>query len=152
MPRAACVAFFALSLSLEAPRSQELVLQKEGTQQYHRPGCPIVGDGRGVLAMTRGQADARGLKPHAGCDPAEAKPDPSAAGEQRGTGSTGGRSATPVFVFVDAAKEPSVERGKLYHREHCPALGKERRKLSVGDAAKHFWPCPKCRPPIRKRK
>jgi hypothetical protein len=103
--------------------------------------------------MTRAQADARGLKPHADCDPAQVKAEPSAAGEPRGAGSrTVGRSVTPVFVFVAAAKEPSVERGKLYHRDNCTTLGKERRKLSVDDAAKQYWPCPKCKPPIRKRK
>ena len=148
----AAFALFAVSLFFAAPPSQELVLQKEGTQQYHRPGCAVISDGRGVLAMTRAQADARALKPHADCDPAQVKAQPSAAGEPRATGSTTvGRSVTPVFVFVDAAKEP-VERGRLYHRETCTTLGREWRKLSVDDAAKQYWPCPKCKPPIRKRK
>ena len=43
-----------------APHS-ELVLHKEGTTLYHRPGCPVVRDGQGVLALSRGQAHARGL-------------------------------------------------------------------------------------------
>ena len=144
MFRAAWAALFALAVALPPP--QELVLQKEGTRQYHRPGCDVVRDGRGVLAMTRAQADARGLKPHADCDPAQAKVAPDSRGEP------GARdAAAPVFVFVDAAKPSSADRGKLYHRESCARLGKERRKLSVDDAAKQHWPCPKCRPPIRRR-
>jgi hypothetical protein len=136
-----------VSLGMAVPSalssSQELVLQKEGTKEYHRPGCEVVRDGRHVLAMSRAQAEARGLKAHAGCDPARMPPAP--------TGSRG--PAAPVFVFVDAAAEPS--RGgshQLYHRESCPRLGKERRKLPVDEAGKRYWPCPKCRPPIRKRK
>jgi hypothetical protein len=145
MFRAACVGLFALAVAFPPP--QELVLQKEETRQYHRPGCDVIRDGRGVLAMTRAQAEARGLKPHADCDPAQAKVAPDSRGEP---GARGAPAA--VLVFVDAGKPASAARGKLYHRESCARLGKERRKLSVDDAAKQYWPCPKCRPPIRKRK
>ena len=124
---------------------QELVLQKEGTKEYHRPGCEVIRDGKGVLAMTRAQAESRGLKAHAQCDAARL---PSAGGDAAGRG-----SAAPVFVFVDgSAKSSGGESNQLYHRESCARLGKERRKLNVDEAAKRYWPCAKCRPPIRKRK
>lgn len=47
----------------------ELVIHKEGSTQYHRPGCEVIGNGKDVLALTRAQAEARGDKPHSGCDP-----------------------------------------------------------------------------------
>jgi hypothetical protein len=126
--------------------AQELVLQKQGTKEYHRPGCDVVRDGKDVLAMSRAQAEGRGLKAHAGCDPARMPRSPG------GAGSESTRPDAPVFVFVDAAAKPSRGEHHLYHRESCPALAKERRKLPVDDAGKQFWPCPKCKPPIRKRR
>lgn len=119
--------------------AQELVLHKEGTDVYHRPACAVVRDGVGVLAMSRGQAESRGLKAHADCDPArQPKPDPAAPS------SAPAASPSPVFVWVDA--------GKQYHREGCKQLRKDARKMALDDAAKTRWPCAKCRPPIRKRK
>jgi hypothetical protein len=34
----------------------EMVIVKEGTKEYHRAGCEVIRDGKGVLAMTRAQA------------------------------------------------------------------------------------------------
>jgi hypothetical protein len=110
----------------------EMVIAKEGTTAYHRPGCEVIRDGKGVLAMTRAQAEGRGLKSHDGCDPAK-KPPPSAATAP----------APPAYVFVDG--------GKYYHRESCKRLGKDRRKVRLDDAGVKYWPCPACKPPIRKR-
>jgi hypothetical protein len=113
----------------------ELVIVKEGTSEYHRPGCDIVRDGVGVVAMTRAQAEARKLKAHPACDPANAPADPAEA-----------RAKPPaiVYVYVDDA-------GKHYHKDKCKRLGKNRKKITVDAAAKKHWPCPVCKPPIRKR-
>jgi hypothetical protein len=121
-----------------------MVLQKEGTKEYHRPGCAVVRDGKDVLAMTRGQAEGRGLKAHAECDPARNPP-------QSSSPEGPARAAAPVFVFVEA-KSSRGETNQLYHRESCTRLPKERRKLAVDEAGRQYWPCPKCKPPIRKRK
>lgn len=117
-----------------APSAQsELVIVKEGTKMYHRPGCPVISDGKGVLAMTRAQAEGRGYKAHPDCDPSRV----TAGGESKGT-------PGPVFVFVDAG-------GKLYHREKCRRLGKDAKKVALDDVWRKYWPCGVCKPPIRQR-
>jgi hypothetical protein len=116
----------------------ELVIAKEGTGHYHRPGCPVIRDGKGVIAMTRGQAEARGYKQHPACDPATSPPpgDSSApAGKPK--------VAAPVFVYVDD--------GKYYHRQECRNLAKNSKKVALEEAGKKLWPCPVCRPPVRKK-
>jgi hypothetical protein len=112
----------------------ELVVHKEGTTLYHRPSCPLILDGAGVLAMTRAQAEARGYKPHPDCDPANPKPS-----ARRVTPSP------PATVYVDGAK--------YYHRKDCSKLTdpKARKAVSLDIVGKTHWPCPACRPPIRQR-
>jgi hypothetical protein len=113
----------------------ELVIVKQGTSEYHRPGCDTIRDGAGVMAMTRAQAEARKLTSHAACDPANAPKDPP--------GDTAKKPAI-VHVYVD-------DGGKHYHKEKCARLGKNPKKITVDAAAKKHWPCPVCKPPIRKR-
>ena len=119
----------------------EMVVVKEGAAEFHRPGCPVVRDVTGVLAMTVAQAQSRGLKPHAECDPSKMPPAP-AAGDSRGRTSA---KPAPVFVFVDGA-------GKYYHRERCAKLASGVKKIGLDAAAKSYWPCPVCKPAIRARK
>ncbi len=117
----------------------QMVIAKEGTRFYHWPGCPVVKDGQGVLAMNRGQAESRNLKPHPDCDPSKAQPSPDAAGP-------GGQRATATQVFVD-------ETGKHYHRDRCVKLQNPSKKVVLDRAtATKYWPCPTCRPPIRTKK
>jgi hypothetical protein len=114
-----------------------LVKEKVTPRQYHRSGCELIRDGKGVLAMTRAQAESRGYTAHRDCDPSMApgkQPDPA-----------GGRSAAPApepNVVIDAA-------GKYYHRDTCSRIGASPRKVALKDAGKR-WPCPSCRPPVRK--
>ena len=123
--------FAALFLALApfAGAGQEMVIIREGGREYHWPGCPVVRDAKDVLAMTRAQANGRGLKPHADCDPSQTP------GE--------GAAAKPIFVFLD--------EGKFYHREKCARLGPSPRKVNVNEAARKHWPCRTCKPPIRPR-
>ena len=123
--------------SLAALQS-ELVIYKEGSASYHRAGCPVLKDMTGVTAMTRGQAESRGYKAHPDCDPAQQKAD--------------GRSAPPA----PAAPPPTVylDDGRYYHRKDCAKLdasGKRIRGESLEAAGKSHWPCPVCRPPVRKK-
>jgi hypothetical protein len=115
----------------------ELVLHKDGTKLYHRPACPVVRDGRGVLALTRAQAESRGYKAHADCDPANAKaPDAAPRSE----------AAKPETVYVDGSRH--------YHRKTCSRLKPEQKSVKampLESAGKSHWPCPACKPPIRKR-
>ena len=138
----------SLAIAMVPARSaaQELVLQKQGTKEYHRPGCEAIRDGKNVLAMTRAQAEGRGLKAHGACDPARVPP------ARGGEDSQSPWTAAPVFVFVDAAAKPSKGENQLYHRETCTRLARARRKLPVDEAGTQFWPCPKCKPPIRRRR
>jgi hypothetical protein len=137
--RLAIVALAAFVHCAVARASQDLVLQKEGTSLFHRPWCEVVRDGKNVLALSRGQAHARGLKPHAECD-RDRPPEPAPGAADK----TGAARAARVFVFVGA--------GSHYHRDGCARLGRNAKKLSLDEAGRRFWPCPTCKPPIRKRR
>jgi hypothetical protein len=120
----------AAAMLLAFPQTPtEYVLVKQGSKEYHRPGCEVVRDTTNVVAMTRGEAESRGLKPHAACDPSQAK----------------SRAAAAQYVFV-------APGDKRYHRETCAKLGKTRERITLdAAAAKKYWPCPVCKPPVRKR-
>ena len=114
----------------------ELVISKEGSGVYHRPGCPALKDPTGVMAMTRAQAESRGYKPHGECDPERKSPDPSQPAP----------SAPPPTVYWSDAR--------YYHRKDCAKLGKDPKRIqseSLEVAGKTHWPCPVCKPPVRKR-
>ena len=122
-----------LALLTASPNTQpELVIVREGGKQYHRPGCPLIRDGKGVLAISRGEAESRQLKPHPECDPSD----------PRNTLDTA-RPAAPVYVYTDSSK--------YYHREKCAKLGADPKRVTVEVAAKKQWPCGVCKPPIRPR-
>jgi hypothetical protein len=121
-------------------RQGELVIVKEGTKEYHRPGCEVIRDGKGVLAMTRAQAEGRKLTPHEGCDPDKVKPDEPAAAP----GKPGAKPSPKTMVVVDG--------GRHYHKDaSCKRVGKETRKMTLDEAGRKLWPCPECKPPIRPR-
>jgi hypothetical protein len=132
--RVARVAIWAVVLGMlaggAAVAQSELVLQKKGGKEYHRPGCPVVSDGKDVVALTRAKAESQGLTSHRGCDPAFATPasDPP----------------KPIDVKVDG--------GRYYHRDTCKKLGRNAKTMALEEAGKKFWPCPACKPPIRSRK
>ena len=133
----AALAFLVVSAPAASGQS-ELVIFKEGTGLYHRPGCPVLKDATGVMAvvaMTRAQAESRGHKPHADCDPAQKKLEGAP-----------GQSAPPAPVTV------YLNDGKYYHRKDCPKLqGAKVKSESLEKAGKSHWPCPDCRPPVRKK-
>lgn len=138
-------AAFALLVSIggaSAPQG-ELIIVKKGASVYHWPGCSVVRNGDGVLAMNRGQAELRGLKPHPDCDPSKA---PAAAPGRPGRGTGKLSQPAPPYVFVDGA-------GKYYHRERCARLERTPRKVVLdASTARKYWPCPACKPPIRQNK
>lgn len=122
-----------------AVAQSDLVIHKEGSNQYHRPGCEVIRDGKDVLALTRAQAEARGYKPHPDCDPEQRKSGTPSAG-------SAAPAAKPETVYVNGTK--------YYHRKDCTKLEanpKLVRAESVDTAGKTHWPCPDCRPPVRKR-
>jgi hypothetical protein len=122
-----------------AVAQSELVIHREGSTQYHRPGCEVIREGKDVLALTRAQAEARGYKPHPACDPEQRRSSAPAAGSQA-------PAAKPATVYVNGTK--------YYHRKDCRKLEanpKAVRAESLDTAGKSCWPCPDCRPPVRKR-
>lgn len=135
MNNALGVVALAILLGGTTIAQSELVIVKKGAKEYHRPGCEVVRDGEGVVALTKAQAEARGLKPHAACDPATA---PAAEPDGKTV-----RPVPPVYVYTDG--------GRYYHRQDCRKLGKDPKKVALDQAGKEQWPCPTCRPPIRKR-
>jgi hypothetical protein len=129
-----CAVLIVATSAAVAPAQSELVLSKEGSKEYHRADCDVVKDGKHVLALTRAQATARGLTPHAACDPAQTPPKP---------GESGPTPAGPVYVYTDG--------GRYYHKKDCGKLGTDPKKTDLEEAGKKLWPCPTCKPPIRKR-
>jgi hypothetical protein len=122
-----------------AVAQSELVIHKDGSTQYHRPGCEVIRDAKDVLALTRAQAEARGYKPHPDCDPQQRPSSTPSAGSPA-------PPAKPETVYVNATK--------YYHRKDCRKLEanpKAVRAESLDLAGKTYWPCPDCRPPVRKR-
>jgi hypothetical protein len=127
-----------------AAAQSELVIHKEDTNLYHRPGCDVIRDMKGVVAMTRAQAESRGYKAHADCDPEVSKP---------------GAPAPPASAAAATQPKPTpqivyVEGGKYYHRKDCRRLAanpKAARAEPLEVAGKSLWPCPDCRPPVRPR-
>lgn len=129
--------------AIRIPAQGELVVHKQGTTLYHRPGCPVVRDGEGLLALTRAQAEARGYKPHSQCEPATAASSPQDATSSSRSGEP---PSAPVTVYVDGPK--------YYHRKDCPKLAanaSRAKSLALEAAAKSHWPCPTCKAPIFKR-
>ena len=132
----AALAFLVAAVTVAAGQS-ELVIYKEGTGLYHRPGCPLLKDVTDIVAMTRAQAEARGHKAHADCDPDQKKPEGAPAPSP---------PPAPVTVYMTDAR--------YYHRKDCPRLkdaGKQVKSESLETAGKSHWPCPTCRPPVRKK-
>ena len=125
------IVFFAL-FAASSSAQPELVIVREGGKQYHRPGCPVIRDGKGVIALSRREAEARQLKPHPECDPSDPRNAIDAA-----------RPAPPIYVYTD--------RSKYYHREKCAKLGADPKRVTVDVASKKHWPCGVCKPPIRPR-
>jgi hypothetical protein len=122
-----------------AVAQSELVIYKDGSTQYHRPGCEVIREAKDVLALTRAQAEARGYKPHADCDPQQRQSSTPSAGSPAPL-------ARPETVYVNGTK--------YYHRKDCRKLEanpKTVRADSLDAAGKTYWPCPDCRPPVRKR-
>ena len=130
-----CLAVLILAGAASPVRAQSgMVIHKEGTKLYHRPGCPVIRDFKGVLAMTEAQARARSYTQHEACKDAAGAAD----------GQTTDGAAAAVTVYLDGSK--------YYHRDKCARVGKSEMKPAALDAvARKVWPCPTCRPPIRKR-
>ena len=114
-----------------------MVISVPGTPEYHRSGCERLPGAKEVLAMTVAQAHQRGLKPHAGCAPAQSRQEP-------GQGKAEAPAGLPM-VLIDVG-------GRYYHREKCAKLSDTTKRVTVTEAAKvKFWPCRTCKPPIRPR-
>jgi hypothetical protein len=131
--RMKCLGLLLLVATAAISAQREYVIVRKGGKEYHRPGCEQIRGAKDVVAMIREEAEQRRIRPHAAC--ASQK---SAGGTQDAL-----QPPKPVFVFVDG--------GNYYHREKCAKLGSDPKRVEVEAAAKRQWPCPTCKPPIRKR-
>jgi hypothetical protein len=111
-----------------------LVVDIPADSFYHTPGCSLVRKaGSAVKVMKQSEAVRRGLKPH-DCDSASAAADAAAAAEAA--------NAAPVYV---------QKNDKRYHKAGCEKLGDAASTIALDDAGQKYWPCPVCKPPVRKR-
>ena len=107
----------------------DLVVTIVGSKQYHQPGCPLVARaGSQVRVMKLAEAKRRGLTAHDCPSP------PTAA----------------VAADPNKIKVFSQPGDNKYHTGTCPKLGSNRTSLTLEEAGRKLWPCPVCKPPIRK--
>ena len=140
-PTTALLMLVVVSARVAPSAQSELVVTKAGaTKEYHRPDCPVIRDGKDLVAITRAEAESRGYKAHRDCDPS--KQPASADQPQRGAGASHANAA-PETVYVDAST-------RYYHRKTCAKLGTHPEAVPVTAVGKR-WPCPTCRPPVPKR-
>lgn len=132
--RSATLLTALLAAALVAPPAaaqSELVIVKKGEKVYHRASCPDIKGAKDVVALSQAQATAKGFEQHEACDPSKGPVGDS-------------KEPNSVVVYVDSSM--------YYHRKDCKKLGKDAKKAKLEEAGKKLWPCPTCRPPIRKRK
>lgn len=117
-----------------------LILTTPGAERtYHDPGCDLVKSGRDVQALTRGRAEVDGYKAHLCVDavtiapvaPLPPPPRPKAPANDK-----------MVWVAGESNK---------YHLAGCKALGSNAKRLTLDRAGRQYWPCARCKPPIRER-
>lgn len=125
------IILFLLAILQPTPESGStlvVVFTGGGAREYHTPACPLVQGVRDVAVMRKAEAEARRLTPHDACHKGPApKPDPNA-----------------VRVFVASGD-------KYYHRAGCRRLPARNTRVTLDRAGRRHWPCPVCKPPIRKR-
>lgn len=126
----ALIAGLALPAPLAGQSELVIIRTDEKEKVYHQAGCPSLEGEKDVLALSRAQATAKKLTQHDLCDPARPK--------------TAREKNESITVYVDSSK--------YYHRKDCPKLEEDAKAAELEEAGKKLWPCPTCRPPIRKRK
>lgn len=112
-----------------AQDASSMVVIIAGDKTFHQPGCALVAKaGSKVTVSKRGEATRRGLTAH-DCGP----------------GASGEASGDP-----NAEKVATQPGDNKYHRPTCAKLAATRSTLTLGEAGRKLWPCPVCKPPIRK--
>ena len=111
-----------------------LVVDIQADSLYHQPSCSLVRKaGSAVKVMKQSEATRRGLKPH-DCDTASAADEAASAAAAANTAT--------VYVQKD---------DKRYHKAGCARLRDAATPMAVDAAGQKYWPCPVCKPPVRKR-
>src|SRR5918993_4336807 len=97
----------ALACSVALHAQPALVIVTEQPKLYHRPSCPVLRerDRSQMIAMTRGQAEARKYKPHDACDAANPASLPTQTSPETDR-------QPPVYVYTASGDT-------RYHRETC---------------------------------
>lgn len=109
-------------------RRPTFVVLVDGSREYHAPGCPLVVGNASAKLQSLGDAEARGLAPHAACH------SPSAA---RGAGA---KPAPPPKYWLDV-------KTRRYHRAGCSLIGAPRAQITLALALeKKYLPCRSCKP------
>lgn len=127
----------AASIGLRARASAQgrpatFVVLVDGSSQYHAPGCALVRDNATARLLPFGDAQAKGITPHAECHDASR----ATGGASRARG--GATRATTYWLDV---------KTRRYHRAGCGLIGLPRVQISLARAIeqKHL-PCRSCRP------
>ncbi len=127
--RALFVIAAVASVAGVAQEGTSLVVIVKGDRAFHQPGCVLVARaGSNVTVSKRADATRRGLTAH------DCGPD----------------GASGPAVDPNAEKVATQSGDNKYHRLTCTKLGPTRSTLTLGEAGRKLWPCPACRPPIRK--
>lgn len=123
------VAAVLIATSSAAQNASSMVVIIADDKTFHQPGCALVAKaGSKVTVSKRGEATRRGLAAH-----------------DCGFDASGGPTGDP-----NAEKVATQPGDNKYHRLACAKLAATRSTLTLGDAGRKLWPCPVCKPPIRK--
>jgi hypothetical protein len=112
-----------------------VVIVNSDDTYYHQPGCPVVAKaGSKVRVAKTSEATRKGLKPHPAC-------------------ADGGSDAAREEAAADFNNQKvyTQKDDNKYHRKECKKLVGDPIALTLDDAGQKLWPCPVCKPPIRKR-
>lgn len=129
------------------PAAPSLVIIVSGWPDYHYPGCRrLDGMTENLLAVSVGQATARGLKPHDACDPSRARPAETLKTPPKSRKAPAKAGPLPGAAYVYILRDD-----RRYHQASCPKMGLGARAIRLDLLAPRYVPCPVCKPPARKR-
>lgn len=112
-------------------RGRTFVVMVDGSREYHTPGCALVRGNATSKLLSFGDAEAKGITPHAECH-----------------ASASGKANAPPSSAVGASAAYWLDvKTRRYHRAGCSLIGLPRVQISLARAGEQkYLPCRSCRP------
>jgi hypothetical protein len=115
------------------------VVMIDGSREYHAPGCALVRDNDTSKLLPLGDAEAKGIRPHAECHTPPKRTPAGAGGATTATArERAGTAATTYWLDV---------KTRRYHRAGCGLIGLPRVQVTLARAIEQkYLPCRSCKP------